>query len=195
MRELGYADGGLLVLAMSDTDALWLGRALVGEEGASASHEAYRAVASCLCRRWIQVQQPRARSGGALLWPTFTHLIRAYCQPVNPAWEARGTAAQIERRALIRSMRWDELPPAAQRVALGMCSGELSLTAPAAVHFADGPTSAHFMANNPGSAVVSSAAKNVLISTAASRRDPEVTTRPAASCLDRMLRFFRGPTA
>lgn len=143
---------------VTEEDALWLGRALVGEEGERASRAAHHAVASTLIRRWAFASRSYPRS-----FPTLTAMVRAYSQPVNPIWENRGDADAIARRARIRSLAWSQLPETVRGVVVALLTGAESLSARGAVHFADGPTSANFQRNNPSATVVPSAAANVLL--------------------------------
>lgn len=161
---LGHVKGKTLRLPLTVADAVWAGRMCVGEEGENASTEAYRAVLSCLLRRYVVVKESQNTG-----WDSFTDLLRAFSQPINPRWENDGTPAQIARRRVMRSLEWRRLPAKVRSIVLALMTGRLPLTAPTAINFADGPTSARFMANNPTAQVVPSAAKNVLLSMPASR--------------------------
>ena len=113
---------------MTDEDRLWLGRALVGETG-GRDRRAAAAVAWSMRNRWVQKQ---ARAG----WPTFTALLRAYSQPINPKWESLTSSGcvrspsmctedMLARRASIRSLSWSGIPPLVQQVVEDLATGRL----------------------------------------------------------------------
>lgn len=114
--------------ALSAEDRLWLGRALVGETG-GRDRRAAAAVAWSMVNRWRQKQ---ARAG----WPTFSALLRAYCQPINPIWESLTssgcvrrpdmcTEAMLTRRASIRTLSWDAIPTLVRQVVDDLEAGRL----------------------------------------------------------------------
>jgi hypothetical protein len=113
---------------MTAEDRLWLGRALVGETGGE-DRRAAAAVAWSMANRY---RQKAARAG----WPTFTVLLRNYCQPINPKWESLAssgcvrrpdmcTQAQLLRRASMRNLQWDQLPPVTKQVVADLSEGRL----------------------------------------------------------------------
>lgn len=161
------SDGSVVSLPLSGLDALWLARSIVGESQRDAL-----AVGSTLLRRWCFVNDQRKNAGSSLLWPTFTDLVRAYSQPVNPAWADRGTEQQIARRARITGLSWAEIPESVRTVVLGLLGGRVPLSKPGAIHFADTRVSRTFMANNPGAKTVGDG-HNTFLSLPASRSYPE----------------------
>jgi hypothetical protein len=158
---------------LTEDDALWLARAIVGESIADAA-----AVASTMLRRLAYVsdrQNPPAR-----LWPSLAFLLRGdeerrgYSQPVSVYWSTRGSASAQARRARISSMSWDEIPPSVRDVVLGMLTGRMPLVVPGAVHFAAPAEAARFLENTPGSARVGGG-RNWFLSMPGSRRyEPQI---------------------
>lgn len=175
-------------LELTDHDALWLSRAIVGESARDAWE-----VASCMLRRWAFVTDRSSRPP----WPTLTDLVvgrfahesfagelqdrtgtvdvSGYSQPVSVQWRDRGDELSIRRRTVLRAKRWDEIPAAVRDAVLQLFNGA-PLRVPGAVEFADGATSAAFMARNPGSRRVGAGTANTFISTPASRSygDPTI---------------------
>lgn len=182
-QVLGYAvgDPALGRFALTDADAVWCARMLIGEEGERASAEAYRDVVSCMLQRLVIVG---GKTGGARPeWATATELFRAYSQPINPMWAARGTSAQVARRARITNMAWGDIPPVARKVALDVLSGRMGLSVPTAVHFA-APAVVNAKlggteATRAGWRIVPSTAANLFVSTTQSRRAQTVRVLPA----------------
>lgn len=95
-------------LTVTDTDRLWLARALEREG------EPRRLVAQTLVNRWANASDWKPHR-----WPALTDMVREYSQPVNPGWfpggrllakrvaelEARGEHAEAQaelRRAELR---------------------------------------------------------------------------------------------
>jgi len=182
-KVLGYAvgDPALGRFALTDADAVWCARMLIGEEGESASLAAYRDVVSCMLQRLVIVGGKP--NGARPTWATFTELCRAYSQPINPAWATRGDPTRVARRARITNMAWEDIPATARKVALDTLSGRMSLTVPTAVHFA-----APYVVNGKlngaeatraGWQVVPSTAANLFVSTTQSRRAHPVRVDPA----------------
>jgi hypothetical protein len=109
---------------LTDNDLLWLARALVGEVGASgwSDRDKQRGGAAVI---WALAQNFMLVIGAGNRRPrfsTFTNIVRAYCQPVNPAWmDPNGakcqshpdacTPARLNRRRQISSMSWNSIPP------------------------------------------------------------------------------------
>lgn len=68
-------------LRIDTNDALWLARAV------EAEGEPRPEVAQTLVNRWAWLAEtPKT----AAVYPTLADLVRAYCQPVNPAWFVKG---------------------------------------------------------------------------------------------------------
>lgn len=165
---------------LTDADALWLGRAIVGESTRDA-----QAVASTMLRRLAFVSDQRGRAQ----WPSLTALLvgsetsPGYSQPVAVQWRERGEPARIARRARIRSLTWAEIPPHVRETVLAMLTGQRAFNVPGAVHFAVPSLVQTFLANNPGSVRVPYAGGNYFVATAASRSYPEPRVTPTAEGL------------
>lgn len=145
---IGYATGGpSRQRAITETDALWLGRALMGEGGERDRVERL-ALAATMLRGWMI-------SGT----PTFAAWLRGFSQPINPRWlrggdlatahaaalargerqgqEGATSAAAYARRERFQSMPWAAMPAALRADVLGVLNGTLSVKriAPDACNF------------------------------------------------------------
>jgi hypothetical protein len=127
---------------LTTTDVVWAARMVVGEGAEDAS-----------AILWTMTQ----RFGGLQAWDTFTELLRAYSQPINPLWyrdgaccapgatgcptrNSAGSPACSERafarRTRITNLAWDEIPAHVRRTVLQWARAELPNPVPQAVHFA-----------------------------------------------------------
>lgn len=136
-----YGPGGVSV-ALTETDRLWAGRAVYGETG-GADRTAAAAVLWSMAQNLMLVQgasRPRFSS--------FTNMLRAYCQPINPMWESasssgciehptRCTASMLARRARIRDMSWSALPATTREAVDAFFAGALDNPVPGMVDFAE----------------------------------------------------------
>lgn len=125
-------------MGLTQDDLLWLGRALVGETGAS-SERAMAAVSWAMYQRWQQLGRNRGRS--------FTWMLQAYCQPINPKWAslaAEGcrahpemcTVAHLSRRARITGLPWNNLPLAVRSFVERFGRGVVANPVPGMIDFA-----------------------------------------------------------
>jgi hypothetical protein len=105
------------VYTLTEEDKLWLARACAGECGEKFDGpDCYAAVCWSMMNRYLlaTVQDN---------WQTFTQLLRAFCQPINPKW-ARGGAkcptesydksdpcyvGKLDRRARMASLPWEKI--------------------------------------------------------------------------------------
>lgn len=128
---------------LTAADRLWLGRALVGETGGN-DRRAAAAVAWSMINRFMLKNR---RPNGTMKWSSFTNLLRAYCQPLNPAWSTPGqgkcaqrpdmcTDRHIQRRRATQAMSWDSLPYVTRRAVEDFSSGMLENPVGGAVDFA-----------------------------------------------------------
>jgi len=129
----------------SESDELWLCRALVGEEGADAAGAGGEAVIATMVnrfamlatrgylRRILGMKSQAARKG----WETFGAFLRDYSQPINPRWLHGGSKdpdpTQVSdaerRRARLTSMPYDDVPKDVRRLVSSILAsgpGELS---------------------------------------------------------------------
>lgn len=124
---------------LTDTDILWLARALVGETGGT-DRRAMAAVVWTLAQNFLLIRR-------ATTFETFSTLIRAYSQPVSAAWvnpqsdKCRRSPdacspARIARRQRIQAMGWAEIPEAVRVVVGAFRRGLLENPVPGAVDFA-----------------------------------------------------------
>jgi len=123
-------------IPLTDSDMLWLGRAIVGETGGRNAEWA-AAVAWALAQNMKLIRR-------AHVFTTFTGVVRAYCQPVNSKWltpDAEGcqrspqmcTERHLARRQGYVRMTWDDLPTATQQVVTAFRAGTLPNPVPGAV--------------------------------------------------------------
>jgi hypothetical protein len=146
---------------LTDSDMLWLGRAMVGEVGERASlwdnAETRRGGAAVI---WALAQNFMLIIGSGGKRPrfdTFTQVVRAYCQPVNPAWARGGrfvvaphprlseaswrraiTEDKLNRRERISSMSWNSLPVKVRELIDSFRAGTLENPIPGMVDWAAG---------------------------------------------------------
>lgn len=137
-----YVAGGVLhgpvgnPTTLTDEDMLWLGRAIVGETGGRNAEWA-AAVAWALAQNMKLVRRTSP-------FTTFTGIVRAYCQPVNPIWASASAAgcqrspqacteAHLLRRQQISSMTWGALPEATRNAVTAFRAGTLANPVPGAV--------------------------------------------------------------
>lgn len=128
---------------------------------------------------------------------TFTDLIRAYSQPINPKWMRDGEFCRpggqyhnqdncserwLSRRDRSNIIPWTEIDPAARAVTERWYRGALANPVPRAVEFAAPSVSEGFLSRNPGSSVVLRAG-NWFIKTAQTSDWPDgwVRMEPATS--------------
>lgn len=69
---------------LTETDVIWLARSIRGECGPHPTREAAAAVSWTLMNRFMLLP-------AFAKWTSFTDLIRAFSQPVNPEWFADGS--------------------------------------------------------------------------------------------------------
>lgn len=122
---------------ITDEDALWLARMVVGEGGKDASVEKIRALLWAIMNRFLLVPEQRKRT-------SLTDLVRAFSQPINPRWDGEGSddfcapggkyyetdfcsSAKLKRRAQITAMPWAEIPKRIKDEIEALRSGELPL--------------------------------------------------------------------
>lgn len=127
----------------TDEDKLWLGRAVKGESGTHAQGGA------AVCWSMINNYLTTGPRGGPRFTalPTFTALLRAYCQPINPAWlDPNGakcrrmpqacTPALIQRRREHMAMPWESLPGAVRQIVENFLAGNLASPVPGSTDWA-----------------------------------------------------------
>lgn len=136
-----YGPGGASV-PITDTDALWLARAITGEVRADRPREAKLAVAWALANNLMLVA--RRSSSTPPRYSTFRALILAYCQPVNPLWrDPNGrkcrehprncTARQIERRQQLAVTPWADIAPDVREIVEDFRAGRTTNPVPGLV--------------------------------------------------------------
>lgn len=134
----GVLHGPTGSVRLTSTDKLWLARAIVGEVTESATRWQQadtqlggKAVAWALAQNLMLVGSSPPRMS------SFTSLIRAYCQPVNPLWSRNGakctsgnypdhcTESKLQRRARISSLSWAQIPSQVRSIVDSFWAGTL----------------------------------------------------------------------
>lgn len=105
---------------ITDTDALWLGRMVVGEGGYNASTEKIRALLWAIMNRFMLNPSQRKKD-------SLTAVVRAFSQPINPRWDGEGSDdfcapggkyhgtdycsdSRLERREKMTELSWSKIP-------------------------------------------------------------------------------------
>lgn len=174
-------------LELTDTDALWAARMIVGEEsspyttpaGKTATVPATAWIVSTMLRRWAVVNAKR--SPDDQLWPTFTDLLRAYSQPISPKWENRGDEEHIKRRRAVRELTWDEIDPSIRDTVTAILSGKRALEGrfSGANHFAARSLVESKLEAGSLEKIIPSPAKNTIAADAVGVNGPEPVITPA----------------
>lgn len=140
-----YGPGGL-TYRLTDTDVLWLARAVWGEAGTRDT----RNMAGVM---WAMAQYHMTvigrRSNQRPAFSSFTALLRAYCQPINPKWATLSSsgcrarpshcgAAQIRRRAQITNASWEAIPLSVRDKVMSFIAGGVDNPVPGMVDWAAG---------------------------------------------------------
>jgi hypothetical protein len=126
----------------TNQDIETLARALWGECGENAPYDHYAAVAWAMMQRWLR--WPGGK--GVERWPTFSQFMRAFSQPINPAWARGGakakanpeyaTEAMLQRREKITNTPWQGIPGPPKLAAILFNNGQLANPVPDAIDFA-----------------------------------------------------------
>lgn len=121
---------------LTDNDLLWLARATWGEAGTQQ-----RGGAAVI---WAMAQYHALvvpRSGQRPAFSTFTDLLRAYCQPINPRWDettdemcqqrpAHCTPRHLERRRQVATASWSQIPQSVRSLVTTFAQGTLENPVP-----------------------------------------------------------------
>lgn len=130
-----YGPGGF-TYRLTDSDLLWLARAVWGEAGTDKRNGA--AVI------WAMAQYHALVLGSGGRRPKFStlkNLLRAYCQPINPKWASRGasgcqrkpehcTNRHLQRRRRITTASWDQIPSDVRDLVTKFAAGDLDNPVP-----------------------------------------------------------------
>ena len=148
----GTIASGRFRYAFSDDDVLWAMRMVVGEGAGD-----WKEVLWCMAQRFAFLSRYRRYRER---YPTFTSLILAYSQPINPRWRrygqfcrrhgkgfGKGACAEcrLKRRDFFARAKPDELRRRGRSAARAVdgvvrwARGEVPNPVPGAVHFAVGP--------------------------------------------------------
>ena len=139
--ELGFISAGRRRFQLTWDDLLWSARMVYGESGVSAAELQASAVLWCMTSRMAVGR-----------WPTFTALIQAYSQPINPRWARGGefcgvggryhgndrycSETRLQRRESISNKTWDEIPEHIQNIVYRWATAQTANPIPRAVDFA-----------------------------------------------------------
>jgi hypothetical protein len=116
---------------LTDQDLLWLARAIWGE--ADTHRENGAGVAWAMAQYYATVLN---RRGGRPAFSTFTALLRAYCQPINPKWASRDasgcrrrpdhcTERHLAKRRRVTGASWSEIPSQVRQLVREFAAGQL----------------------------------------------------------------------
>jgi len=118
-------------LRISYGDALWIGRAFIGEHGGIRTDpEELRAFVWCMINRFLL--HPANRH-----WHSFRYMLRRFSQPVNPRWQRDGdlaekhpnspmcTEARFKRREYICGLDWSDFDSSLQKQLDSVLDGAL----------------------------------------------------------------------
>jgi len=132
-----YGPGGFRY-RLTNSDLLWLARAVWGEAGTQTTGGA--AVIWAMAQYHATVMK---RDGTRPAFSSLEALLRAYCQPINPMWaslDASGcqrrpshcTERQLARRRQITNASWDQIPASVRSLVQRFAAGTLSNPVPGA---------------------------------------------------------------
>lgn len=101
-RRLGsaYSSDGKWILALTVQDVAWMCRALAGESSGVIGSPSDAVAWSMIQLAYLRRNLTYERKDGYVLRPphTLSNILLSYCQPINPYWRNRGTAAKIAWR-------------------------------------------------------------------------------------------------
>ncbi len=138
--ELGVISGGSRRYQLTWDDLLWAGRMLVGETGSNAGSVEGAAVLWTMASLLV-----KSRSN------SFTRLIQAYSQPINPKWRRDGEFCRVggrnngrpecadnllDRRDRTATIEWSQLPDDVQDLVFKWATGQINNPVPKATDFA-----------------------------------------------------------
>jgi len=126
---------------ISETDALWLARMVVGEGGTSASERKKQALLWAILQRYMLQKGFRA-------WRSLAAVTRAFSQPINPIWDGIRDAldagqtdmcapggkyygkpecsqTRLDRRKHVTALSWSQIPKHIQESVRLFQRGEL----------------------------------------------------------------------
>lgn len=145
---------------LTAADKLWAARMVQGE----GPVEDAPAVLWTMTQLFAPAGQ-RLKYGRADRYRSFTDLIRAYSQPINPGWAAGGrfcspggrgagtdacSSSRLQRRAQVSSMRWNQIDADKRAVVTAWFEGKLPNPVPSAIEFAAPNVSRSFLDRHPG---------------------------------------------
>lgn len=139
--DLGNIVGGTRRYQLTWDDLLWAARMVMGEAGSGAGGVHGAAVLWCMASRFAVARG----------FQSYTSLIKAYSQPINPKWAADGdfcrvggrnhgtsdcSSDRLERRARHQTITWEEIPETVQSLVFRWATAQVQNPIPKAVHFA-----------------------------------------------------------
>jgi len=169
---------------LSETDLLWAGRMVQGETLPGRARRAADALAVLWTMASLFTPAGQRAKYGGWRFDTFTDLVRAYSQPINPRWLRDGmfcqaggrhhgtdacSAARLDERDRLQQRPWPGLDAGLRDVVLRWAAGETRNPVPKAIEFAAPYVAAAFLGRHPGAAHVATI-HNQFIASASSRR-------------------------
>lgn len=137
---------------LTNEDILWSTKMIYGESGSDLFDAA--CVLWCMANRFVLTKDTMKEK-------SFTKLIRAYSQPINPRWYRDGvfgiqyrgkesaTEEKFKRREQIRDMKEEDIPEKLRQLVKAWIDGKIPNPIPRAVHFAV-PSAASKSKGTPG---------------------------------------------
>lgn len=175
---------------LTEQDLLWAGRMVQGETLAGRARRAEDALAVLWTMTSLFTPAGQRAKYGRWRFDTFTSLIRAYSQPINPRWRRDGlfcrpggrhhgtdacAPARLDARDRLQRMTWPELDAGLRAVVLRWAAGKTRNPVPKAIEFAAPYVAAAYLERHPNARHVATI-HNQFIAAASSRR---WTTLPA----------------
>jgi len=149
---------------LTDEDLLWAGRMVQGETLPGRARRGEDALAVLWTMTSLFTPAGQRAKYGRLRFGTFTDLIRAYSQPINPRWlrdgffcrpggRHHGTDAcapeRLDGRERLQRMAWSELDAELRAVVLRWAAGQTTNPAPRAIEFAAPYVARAFLERHP----------------------------------------------
>lgn len=172
MTVIAQLAGDGAVAHVTDEDALWLARMVVGEAGARAGNSAEsKALVSTIVRRWWQLEVRHGRPR------TLTQFARAFSTPIQP------TPPRPERHLPLQAQSWLELPEDIRECVSSILTGRAPLTLPGSVNWGSPILYTRHGLDTASAATRAATAPAAIVSreTARGVREPRYEAVPGAS--------------
>jgi len=171
---------------LTERDLLWAARMVQGETLPGRAGRRDDALAVLWTMTSLFSPDGQRAKYGRWRFDSFTDLIRAYSQPINPRWLAGGqfcrpggrghgrdecSPARLAARERLQRTPWPELDAELREVVLRWAAGHTTNPVPTAIEFAAPFVVRSFLARHPGAQLVATI-HNQFVATADSARWP-----------------------